>query len=70
MMKTTPNWIKKLPATHFIRVLFCDLVTANPSLSNNISPAAKATIMIIGGRKSIELDAIWRFANNILLQWP
>lgn len=70
IIKTTPNCIAKLPATHFIRVLFWDLVSTNPSLSNNISPTAKETIRIIGNRASIGKVPIWNKTNNILHQRP
>ena len=66
--KTTPNWIKKLPATHFIRFLFCALVIANPSLSNKISPTASATINSTGPSISIGIGGIWRKVNSNLHQ--
>lgn len=46
IIKITPNWIRKLTATHFILILFWALVISNPSLNNKISTPTKAAIRI------------------------
>ena len=70
IIKIVANCIKKLPATHFIRVLFWALVITKLILSNNISPAATATIMIIGNNSLKEKVPFWRKINSILNKLP
>jgi len=66
IIKIIANCIKKLPATHFIRVLILALVIANPSLSNNMSPIATATIKINGNSSFLEMVPVCKKVNNIL----
>jgi len=63
--KITPNWIRKLTATHFILVLSRALVIVNPNFNNKISPPAKAAIRIRSIVPSSRGPPIWNKFNNI-----
>lgn len=65
IIKITPNWIRKLAATHFILFLFLALVITNPSLNNKISTPAKAAIRIRSEVSSFRTPPICNKFNNI-----